>query len=419
MLGGDARRSRRSTASARSSSPAGAQHGEARDAPRPGAARRSAAARRGDLHVVAQRRHPGRARRRAARARRAARRVARRANLRRDGRRGSFGGSRRGAGRGASALDPPRRPLPARAGRAGARRARRARAGRGRGGARRRLRRVRDLRAAGRAPALPELRGGGGRGPRRDRDDRDPRRLGRPLARLPRAGRGRRRPAVVRPHVGAAPAPSAAERSTSWSTRARRSAPAPTRRRACAWSCCSSSPIAGEAAGPLADSGPGRGCSRSPRRSSAAGPCAAFDHERRRSRRRARTRGANGVELCRSSASTCARGCRRLAPTVAAEPDAPLAAARRRRAAGHRAAAGSSARGTAGGEAEARRVAFSARGLRASSAGLPATVGRALRATGRVDALMRRESTQDWRTTGDSARSARCRSPSSTPASAG
>ena len=53
--------------------------------------------------------------------------------------------------------------------------------------------RVRDLRAAGRAARGPRARGRGRRGAGRDQLDRDPRRLGRPLARLPRAGRGRRR----------------------------------------------------------------------------------------------------------------------------------------------------------------------------------------------------------------------------------
>ncbi len=64
-----------------------------------------------------------------------------------------------------------------------------------------RLRRVRDLRAARRAAGAARPRGRRRRRARRDRDDRDPRRLGGPLARLPRAGRRRRRadgrPAVL------------------------------------------------------------------------------------------------------------------------------------------------------------------------------------------------------------------------------
>ena len=84
-------------------------------------------------------------------------------------------------------VDPPRRSLPARAGGAGAGRALGPRAERRRGGARPRLRRVRDLRRRGRA-SRPRLdRGGGRRRPGRGRLDRDPRRLGRPLAGLPRA----------------------------------------------------------------------------------------------------------------------------------------------------------------------------------------------------------------------------------------
>ncbi len=94
--------------------------------------------------------------------------------------------------RGVGPDDPPRGPLLPGARRAGPRRARRARARRRRGGARRGLRRVRDLRPARGAARAARDRGRRRRRAGRDRDDRDPRRLGRPLARLPRAGLDRR-----------------------------------------------------------------------------------------------------------------------------------------------------------------------------------------------------------------------------------
>ena len=70
--------------------------------------------------------------------------------------------------------------------------------------------RVRDLRAAGRGPRAPRSGGGRRRRPGRDQLDRDPRRLGRPLARFPRAGPGRWR-ADGRPPLlgGRPPAPDA------------------------------------------------------------------------------------------------------------------------------------------------------------------------------------------------------------------
>ena len=88
----------------------------------------------------------------------------------------------------------------------------------------------------GELPGAARARGGGRRRAGRDQLDRDPRRLGGPLARLPRAGRDRRRahrrPAVLGGRSLARPRRDGESGSTWSSTRGRPSAPAPTRRRA-------------------------------------------------------------------------------------------------------------------------------------------------------------------------------------------
>ena len=134
----------------------------------------------------------------------------------------------------APSVDPPRGPLPARAGRDRPRRADRAGAQRGRGGARPGLRRVRDLRRRGRAAGAGRDRGGRRRRAGRGRRHRGPRRLGRPLAGLPQAAAGRR-PALAAALLGGA---AGGRRSTSSSTPAAPSAPAPTRPPASASSTC-------------------------------------------------------------------------------------------------------------------------------------------------------------------------------------
>ena len=174
-----------------------------------------------------------------------------------------------------------------------------------RGGAGARVRRVRDLRRRGRAAGAGRDRGGGGRCAGRGRRDRGPRRLGRPLAGLPQAAPGRRAGSGC-----ARPGRSRARtRSTSSSTPAAPSGPAPTRRPGSASSCCSSWPTAGEADGPLTDLGTGSGVLAIAAAKLGWGPVRGYDHEEAAIEAAAANAAANGVASS-SSAATCARACR-------------------------------------------------------------------------------------------------------------
>ena len=212
-----------------------------------------------------------------------------------------------------AAGDPARRSLPAGARRAGARRPGGAGARRGRGGARAtatsstrstaRRASCRRSRTSRRSPAT-----GWWRSPR-PRSPTTGRTVGRtstgPSTSAGVCGcgpRGRRR---------------ARERSTSWSTPARRSAPAPTRPPGCAWSCCWSWPMRGDARGALADWGTGSGVLAIAAAKLGFGPIVACDHE------------PAALEAAGANAP-CERGRARAAPRQPAPAAAAPGADRRR-----------------------------------------------------------------------------------------
>ena len=152
--------------------------------------------------------------------------------------------------------------------------------------------------APGELPALPDLEAVAGDGLVEVTLGRDPRRLGRPLAGLPPAPPGRRAPLGAAVLGGAA----GGARSTSWSTPARRSAPAPIPTTRMCLELLLELADAGQARGPLADWGTGSGVLAIAAAKLGFGPVVACDHEpaaleaagdeRRGQRRRARARAA-------------------------------------------------------------------------------------------------------------------------------
>ena len=233
--------------------------------------------------------------------------------------------SARGRARASSAasagpsVDPARGPVRARAGGARARRADRAGAQRGRGGARARLRRVRDLRRRGRAAgAGRDRRGGRRRDGSRSAPPRSP-------TTGPTAGATSTSRCWSATGSGCDPPGSrrARARSTSSSTPARPSAPAPTRPPASASSCLLELEAAGEAGGPLTDLGTGSGVLAIAAAKLGWDPIHGYDHEPPALEAAAANAAANGVELALERINLRER-LPALAPTTVANMTAPI-----------------------------------------------------------------------------------------------
>ena len=171
----------------------------------------------------------------------------------------------------------------------------------------------------GELPELGEIDAAVGGRHGRGQRHRDPRRLGRPLARLPQAAPGRR-PPLAATLLGAA---AARARSTSSSTPARPSAPAPTRPPASASSTCWSWRPPATASGPLTDLGTGSGVLAIAAAKLGWAPVPAYDHEPPALEAAATNAAANDAEIALQRINLRER-LPSLAPTVVANMTAPI-----------------------------------------------------------------------------------------------